>query len=207
MWVVDSSVEVLERMNEDVEACARQLGSAAVDVIAYACTGGSLLGGVGFDKSLTRRISEIAGGIPTVATATAVADGLRTLGVKKVSVVTPYPDDITEKVRIFLEESGFEVVSADGRRHKLNLDIGADTPEIIADFVDKHLAPEADGIFLSCTNWRAVEVAERLETETGLPVVTSNQATIWATLRTLGLDEPRPGYGRLFRSVGSTMAA
>jgi maleate isomerase len=189
MWAADSSVEVLERMNEDVEACARHLGSAAVDVIAYACTGGSLLGGVGFDKSLARRISEIAGGIPTVATATAVADGLRTLGVKKVSLVTPY------------------LVSADGRRHKRNLDIGADTPEIIADFVDKHLAPEADGIFLSCTNWRAVEVAERLETETGLPVVTSNQATIWATLDTLGLDEPRPGYGRLFRSVGSTMAA
>ena len=207
MWAVGSSVEVLERMNQDTDGCARLLGSAEVDVIAYACTGGSLLGGAGFDEELCRAISEAVGGIPTVATASAVATALETLGIRKLSLATPYPDDITEKVRVFLEENGFKVLTHAGRGHAMNRDIGADTPDTIIKFAKEHLAPEADGLFLSCTNWRAMQVADRLEQEIGKPVVTSNQATIWAAFRALGLDEPRQGYGRLFHSTAATIAA
>ncbi len=207
MWAVGSSVEVLERMNQDSDGCARLLGSAEVDVITYACTGGSLLGGAGSDEELRRRISETAGGIPTVATATAVVTTLKTLGIQKLSLATPYPDDITEKVRVFLEENGLKVLTYTGRGHRMNRDIGADTPKTIIKFAKEQLAPEADGIFLSCTNWRAMEVADQLEQEIGKPVVTSNQATIWATFRALGLNEPRQGYGRLFQSMATTIAA
>ena len=126
MWAVGSSVEVLEEMNHDLDQCAKHLGSAAVDIIAYACTGGSLLGGVGFDQKVKQCISEVAGGIPAVPTATAVVEALRSLKIQKVSVVTPYPDDINESLRAFLEGSGFEVLGLFGRGHTLNLDIGAD---------------------------------------------------------------------------------
>jgi maleate isomerase len=39
-------------------------------------------------------------------------------------------------------------------------------------------------------------VAE-LERRTGKPVVSSNQASIWASFRALGLTTPIKGYGRL----------
>ena len=55
-------------------------------------------------------------------------------------------------------------------------------------------------MFLSCTNWAAMGVAEKLEMEIGKPVVTSNQATIWAAFCALGMDQPITGYGRLMAS-------
>jgi maleate isomerase len=61
--------------------------------------------------------------------------------------------------------------------------------------------PEADVLLCSCTAWRAVEAVDALERRTGKPVVTSNQATIWAALRALGVTEAARGFGRLFERL------
>ena len=57
----------------------------------------------------------------------------------------------------------------------------------------------ADAIFISCTGLRAVDAVEPLEAETGMPVVTSNQAMAWHALRLAGYDAPVEGFGRLLR--------
>ena len=57
--------------------------------------------------------------------------------------------------------------------------------------------PDNEAVFISCTNFRAIEMIERLELETGKPVVTSNQAAVWHALRRLGIKDKIPGYGRL----------
>jgi maleate cis-trans isomerase len=59
---------------------------------------------------------------------------------------------------------------------------------------------ENDAIFISCTNFRSIEIIDRLETETSKPVITSNQATLWHALRKLGLKDSVKGYGRLLES-------
>ena len=74
-------------------------------------------------------------------------------------------------------------------------------PEEIVEFGVERCRPEADVLFCSCTDWRSMEVAERLEKLTGKPVVTSNQAGIWATLRKLGIDDPIDGYGSLLKNL------
>jgi maleate cis-trans isomerase len=61
-------------------------------------------------------------------------------------------------------------------------------------------APEADGIFISCGNLRTFEAIELLEADTGLPVVTSNQAGLWHALRLAGISERLPNLGRLLRA-------
>lgn len=199
MWLTGSDADVLDRMNEDLEPAARQLGSAAVALIVYACTGGSLYGGVGHDTATARRLTELTGGIPAVTTTTAVLEALRALAIKRLTLLTPYPARMTEIVRGFLEDNGFEVVSVAGRGHADNLEIGDDPPASIAAFALDHLAEAADGIFCSCTNWRSMAAAEKIEAATGKVVVTSNQATIWATYRRLGFVEPIEGYGQLLR--------
>ena len=70
-------------------------------------------------------------------------------------------------------------------------------PEDILEFAAQSLSPEADGIFCSCTAWRALEMVDRLEQKTGKPAVTSNQANIWAIFGKLGLADPIEGFGRL----------
>jgi maleate isomerase len=106
---------------------------------------------------------------------------------------------MTGIVRRFMEDNGFEVVSVAGRGHADNLAIGDETPESIAAFALDNVDEAADGIFCSCTNWRSMAAAEAIEAATGKPVVTSNQATIWAAYRRLGMAEPITGYGRLLR--------
>jgi maleate isomerase len=130
-------------------------------------------------------------------------EALKELGTRRVSVVTPYLDSINERMAEFLQGNGFEVVSIAGQQIVPNIEIGAQTPEAILAFAKENLDPSADAYFLSCTNWRAFEVVEQLEQESGKPVVTSNQATIWAAFRALGLREPISSYGSLLRQAAA----
>ena len=207
VWLVDTTPEMLEQMNEDAEAAARLVATAGVDVISYACTSGSFLGGPGYDEQLLARITKAADDLPAVGTTPAVIAALREVGAARVAVVTPYIDSINERLTRFLQAEGFDVASMAGQQLVANLDIGNQTPERIAAFSREHLARDVDAFFLSCTNWRAMEVAEALESELGRPVVTSNQATIWATLRALGYGAPITGYGQLMSAIGQTAAA
>ena len=74
-------------------------------------------------------------------------------------------------------------------------EIRPEVPYRMAREIDR---PDADGIFISCTNFRTIEIIEQLEADTGKPVVTSNQASMWIALKALGVVGPK-GYGRLFQ--------
>jgi maleate isomerase len=201
IWVVDVTHDDLDTMNRDTEMAARYVGTAQIDAVAYACTSGSFISGPGYDQDLLARITAEPGGVPSVGTSPAMVEALRTLGVRRVSVVTPYTDEINEGLTTFLSAHGFDVLSMAGQQIVPNVEIGAQSPDAIVAFAKANLDPEADGLFLSCTNWRAMEVAERLERETGKPVVTSNQATLWAALLALEITTQIDSYGRLLRQL------
>ena len=57
--------------------------------------------------------------------------------------------------------------------------------------------PEADGLFVSCTDFRAAQVIDEIEAKIGKPVVTSNQASFWQSVRKAGYEKPLSGFGRL----------
>jgi maleate isomerase len=199
IWVVDVTHDGLEEMNRDAEMAAKYVGTTAPDAIAYACTSGSFIGGPGYDQALLARITDEAGGVASVGTSPSMVEALRAVGVKRVAVVTPYTDAINEGLITFLTAHGFDVLSIAGMGIVSNLKIGDQTPEAILEFAKANLDADADGYFLSCTNWRSMEIADQLERESGKPVVTSNQATVWAALRALDVSEPVDGYGRLLR--------
>jgi len=157
MWLTGAGAEGLPRMNEDMERCAEHLGSAGLDFIVYACTGGSLLEGPGHDTRIAARITEITG-VPATTVSTAARLALATLGLRRLALCTPYQDSMTAKVAEYLAASGYEVVSMAGRRKADNLAIGDDPLDEIVDFVAANAAPDCDGLFLSCTNWRTAEL-------------------------------------------------
>ncbi|MYB49813.1 MAG: maleate cis-trans isomerase [Dehalococcoidia bacterium] len=188
----------LQEMGDAVEEPARLLGTAKVDVIAFGCTGGSFLNGPGYDQEIAEKISTAAGGVQTVVAARAVADALKKLGVRRIAVCTPYPEELNERLRSFYTAAGFDIVNfayedggipqdsvAEAREAALRMALGVDTPE-------------AEAILISCTAFEgAGESIELIEDLTDKPVVTSNQATFWACLRALGMSEHIPGAGRL----------
>ena len=188
----------LQEMGDAVEEPARWLGTAGIDVIAFGCTGGSFLNGPGYDREITEKVSSAAGGVKTVAAAGAVTDALNELGVRKIAVCTPYPEELNERLRSFYADGGFDIVSFACEDGGIPQDSAAEAREValrMAMGVDR---PKAEAIFISCTAFEgAGESIELIEDLTGKPVVTSNQATLWACLRALGVSERIPGAGRL----------
>ncbi len=190
------TVESLLEMEKHTLRASQELADADVDLILYGCTSGSLVGGPGFDKAIASKIQE-AVGKPAVATATAVIEALETLGIRRVAVATPYIEEINIAEKRFLEAHGVEVVVIRGMGVKRNTDIGRISPHEVYRFARSVYREGVDGVFISCTNLRTIEVIEPLERDLGVPVVTSNQASMWASLRRLGIRERIEGFGRL----------
>lgn len=189
MPLEDVTAAELDTMADNAERAASLLAHASVDGLVYACTTGSLLHGSGFDAQLESRLSATAG-VPAVATALSVVRALNALDVHRVAVATPYTEELNTLEREYLTENGFEVVALDGRDIVENTAIGAldasdaeqQARSVLSD------APDADALFLSCTNYRSVPVLASLESAFDVPVVSSNAAAIWDLCSRLGVQ-------------------
>ncbi len=186
----------LEAMEKEAEDASSELCDAGVDLICFGCTSGSLFRGIGHDKEIVRRI-ESETRIPAMATAGAVVEALDALGMKELSVATPYTREIELLERRFLTDSGFKILSVGSLGLSGNLDIGSQPPEVAYALAKKVHTDASDGVFISCTNFRTIEVVGRLETELRKPVVSSNTASAWKALHVMGVRGSLPSYGRL----------
>jgi maleate isomerase len=190
------TLEGLAEMESKVEEEAIKLADAEVDIIGYGCTSGSLFRGLGHDKMLEERIERVTGK-PAVATAGAVVAALKALGVRRVSVATPYIDEINDLERRFLQANGFDVVDLKGLQLIDGLKIGRISSRTTYQLISKLKCEEADGIFISCTNFPTINIIKRLESRIGKPVISSNTATLWAMLKKLNKMVKIKGYGKL----------
>ena len=207
LWLTNDAAGAagMDRMNAEVEAGARYLATAKVDVIAYGCTTGSFYRGPGWDTEMLELIRKTAG-VPGVATSPSVVEALRFFGARRLSVATPYPDWNNKQLRAYLEALGFDVLNVEGEPRAAasgNQGINDFDPDDVIAFAARACRPEADALLCSCTAWRSLEAVAELEQRTGKPVVTSNQATIWAAYRALGLQPRIHGFGRLLESLVS----
>lgn len=185
-------------MEKELVEEALKLADAGVDVIAFGCTSGSLIRGLGHDKDIVSKI-EKATNIPAVATAGAVVNALKSLNLSKISVATPYTAEINLLERKFLEQNGFTILKIKGLGLTDNLEISRQKPETVIQMAKLVDTSQSDGIFLSCTNLPTVEVIASLEKRLRKPVVSSNTATMWSMLKRIGYTYAVEGWGSLFQ--------
>ncbi len=178
------------------EAASLILSGEELDVIAYSCTSASVMIG---NETVERTIREAKPGVPVVTPTTAAFAAFAHLGVRRVSLLTPYIEEVTTAMRGYFEANDLEVVNAvclgiedDRMMARLSLDA-------IVEAAHATMNPSAEALFISCTAVRAASVAERIEGELQKLVVTSNQATAWQSLRLAGCDRSISGYGKLLR--------
>ena len=193
MLLQDVTITSLEKMAEDAVKAARLLSTADVDQIIYGCTSGSLLKGLKWEESLVNKIQKETG-IPTISTARAVVKALKEIGATNVSVLTPYIEEVNIREKMFLEACGFYISNIKGLGLTDNLRIGRVLCDDIMRIID--LSPSTDCLFISCTNLPVVKFIQELESKFNIPVITSNQASMWSVLRSV-YNEPIEGYGRL----------
>ncbi|MZR31655.1 ectoine utilization protein EutA [Sneathiella litorea] len=178
------------------EAASLILPDEQIDVIAYGCTAATVVLG---DKTVADCIQKAKPGSKCVTPTSAAFAAFEALGVKKVSVLTPYSPLVTEELTAYFTSNGLDVVNwncfgLDDDRNMARVSHSS----IIASSAET-IDEDADALFISCTAVRAAVCVDEIERITGKPVVTSNQAVVWRSLRLAGITRKIPGYGRLFQ--------
>ena len=166
----------------------QQLLAVRPHVVAFACTAASFVGGPEREGSLRETITG-AGAPLAVTTSGALVDALRRLEIERIAVATPYTEDLTGDLIDFLSEIGFDIVST----HALGLldpnEVADLSPMAVEEMARRADHPDAEAIFLSCTNLPTVRVLGAVSYALGKPVLSSNLVTMAAALEAAGLRE------------------
>jgi len=157
--------------------------------------------GKGFEEEIVKLITD-ATGLPASTSIRSAIRALAHLGIEKVAVLTPYPQNLHQSALSFLTASAFHVV-AEHTEDVVFKRLQDVTPAHIAAIARRVLAaaPSADGIYIPCNQWSAADAAPLIENELGVPVVTGAHADHWEAFRTLGITDRIEGQGRLMLSL------
>lgn len=177
---------------------AQKLAAEGANGIAVMGTSLTFYKGAAFNEELKRSITK-ATGLPATTMSTAIVEGLRAVGGKKLAVATAYNDEVNGRLHTFLEESGFTVLVVRG----LGIERFEDRPPVTHDELMKfsagvwRSAPGADALLISCGALKTLDLLAPLEEECKVPVVSSLPHALWAGVRLVGLSGRAPGYGTL----------
>ncbi len=94
---------------------------------------------------------------------------------------------------------GFDILDIQGLNITNDAEMVKVTPDFIKEFALSIDRQDAEAIFISCGALRSIDVVDEIEEMVGKPVIVSNQAMIWETLRLAGIKDVIDGYGSLLR--------
>ena len=192
------SRDVLSETNETLAQAAGSLSHIKPDLVVFAHTLGGMFKGKLYNEELTRMM-EHESGSRALTSATAVVAALNAMGIRKLSVVTPYAPILTEIEKEYLQQEvhGLEIVKDLSLDLESPLVVGKLHPDAAYQAAKQADHQAAEAIFLSGTNWRTIGIIQALEEDLGKPVITATQATFWVSLRILSIRGVT-GYGSLF---------
>ena len=178
------------------ETAARILPDDKLDVVAFACTSGTVAVG---EEASRAELAKGAPGAKTTTLAGAVRKALSAIGAKRIVLGSPYVAELNANVARYLEGAGFEVLAAHGMGLEYDTQMIRVSPDYLIDFAQAIDVPEANAVLLSCGALRSIDVIDRIEQKIGKPAICSNQAMLWDSLRLAGVDDRLPGLGVLLR--------
>jgi maleate isomerase len=196
MHLENVTVKDLLAMKKETVTASRLLKDADVDMLVFACTSGTLYKSARNDQAIVKKIVK-ATCLPVVATANAVIQSLRKLEVQRISLATPYIEEINSKEIAFLKHEGFDVTNVCSLNIRENRSIGQLSTADAVSLGTRANSESAEALFISCTNFQTFEAIPVLERNLKKPVITSNSATLWAALKALKIDTDL-SLGRLF---------
>jgi maleate cis-trans isomerase len=198
----------IAQLLDDVGRAASSLGDAKCNPVVFHCTGTAMAEGKAGEAALVERAGKESGA-HCFSVAQAILEALEAMGMRRLVLFSPYPQEVNDHEKEFFAEHGIAVVK----------DVALNLPpsdgyirEPVATWIAlarENARVAADGFFLSCTNTTQIEAIETIERETGKPVVNSNQAVLWACLNRIGGAggvRRVAGLGRLFAPAEMAVA-
>ena len=187
----------LKMANHISDVSAQILPSEDVDIIAYGCTSGTIAIGA---ERIKQEVNNSKPDAKVTTPITAAIKAFNYLGIKKIAVLTPYPKDVNETVFNYLNENNLTIDSFSS----FNLEYDSEIAQVSHESLQKQIAKidlsNVDGLFVSCTALKIVDVLDKIEKLQNTTIISSNQAIIWDCLRSVGIDTKIKGYGKLFEN-------
>jgi maleate isomerase len=187
-------------LDADVDHQARLLGTAKVEVISLVQTSASLFAD-DYDATVTQRMSKGAG-VPAITSAQAIGQAVRALGARRIALVSPYSQPVLERAKHYYQTKySLEVLALEGFAATDSYMIGKLGPENARDAFARIEQPEIEVLVVPGGNFPTMSFVPAWEREFGKPVVTTNQAALWAMMGIMGVSDPLPGLGRLLEEM------
>jgi maleate isomerase len=189
--------ETLKKMADDITDVAKEiLPDQKLDCVAYGCTSGTIAAGYNsiFDKvNLAKPNTKVTTPI------TSAIKALKKFNINKISIFTPYTDEINQSVAEYFKKENIEVVSLTYFDIASDLDIGKVDPDYLFEVLSKIDLSTSDALFVSCTALPVLSLIDKLEKKLGKVVLSSNQTLIWDTLKEINYNKNIDGFGQLFK--------
>ena len=190
--------ETLKKMANDIPKVTEDiLPDQKLDCVAYGCTSGTIAAGY---SSIYKKVNLAKPNTKVTTPITSTIKALKKLNINKISVFTPYTDEINQSVAEYFKKENVEVVSLSFFDIASDLDIGKVDPNYLFEVLSKIDLSESDALFVSCTALPVLSLIDKLEKKLGKIVLSSNQALIWDTLKEIDYNKNIDGFGQLFKN-------
>ena len=187
-------------LDADVAYQSKMLGDARVEVIALAQTSASLFAD-DYDAVTVKRMTE-ASGAASVTSAQAIGRALRALGTLRIAMATPYSPEVIERASRYYESKyGVTVVASESLGATDSYTIGKMDAGLAQAAFSRIDRPDIDALVLPGGNFPTKDRIAPWEQQFGKPVITTNQAALWAVLREMKISKPLPEWGRLLAQM------
>ena len=184
-------------LDADVEYQSKLLGTARVEMIALIQTSACLFAD-DYDETTCARITAASGGVPAITSAMAIGEAMQALGARHVALVSPYSEEVNARARHYFESKhGLKIAALEGFAAKDSYMIGQLGPENARDAFRRIDRPEIEAFVVPGGNFPTMMSIPAWEREFKKPVVTTNQAALWAMLRRIGNKDRIQGLGKL----------
>ena len=190
--------ETLKKMSENITNVTEEiLPDEKIDCVAYGCTSGTIAAGY---ESISEKVNKAKPNTKVTTPITSAIKALEFLKIKKITVFTPYTDEINQSVIKYFNDNKFEIVNLSYFDIESDIDIGKVDKDYLYEILSKLDLSDSDALFVSCTALPVLSLIDKLEKNLKKPVLSSNQTLIWDTLRKVNYHEKINGFGMLFNN-------
>ena len=190
--------ENLKKMSNSITEISDDiLPNEKLDCVVYGCTSGTITSGY---SSIKKKINLAKPDAKVTTPSTAAVNALKRLGLKRISIFTPYLKALNDEVVDYFKKENFEITTNSYFDISNDLDIGKVDENYLYETLSEMDLGEAEALFISCTALPALSIIDKLEKKLNKIVLSSNQVLIWDTLQSIGKRDRIEGFGRLFKN-------
>tara|TARA_Y100000590_G_scaffold403804_1_gene490813 strand:- start:2241 stop:2993 length:753 start_codon:yes stop_codon:yes gene_type:complete len=187
----------LKMGNHIPEVSNHILPGQKIDVVAYGCTSGTIAIG---EDHIERQVQKSKPNAKVTTPITAAIKAFKKLKLNNIAVLTPYPKDVNLTVFNYLISNKIQIDSFSSFNLSYDSEIAQVSVDSIMDGISNINLKKVDGLFVSCTALKIMDILEDVEKKFNTTVISSNQAIIWDCLRLIDMDTNISGYGKLFKN-------